>query len=89
MAECKECGAAITWLLTASGKRMPVDSETVSRGDTHYEKAAGHQNHWDTCLNARPFRAQPAPKTPRPDPDAMLDDFGRRRPNPSTKEDTP
>ena len=29
MPECRSCGAAISWLTTSSGKKMPVNSEEV------------------------------------------------------------
>ena len=33
MATCRTCGAAVTWVLTASGKRMPVDPIPIAGGN--------------------------------------------------------
>jgi len=29
--DCRSCGAAMIWVVTARGKKMPVDAEQVSR----------------------------------------------------------
>jgi hypothetical protein len=39
---CRSCGASIYWILTASGKRMPVDPDGTS--------------HFATCPNAAHHR---------------------------------
>jgi hypothetical protein len=31
MSECRSCGAEIVWVVTDSGKRIPVDAETATR----------------------------------------------------------
>lgn len=51
-AACRSCGAAIAWLVTASGAKMPVDAETVTPGDTQYDARSGHISHFKTCPNA-------------------------------------
>ena len=33
MAICKSCGARITWLETAGGKRIPIDEDPVENGN--------------------------------------------------------
>lgn len=33
MSTCRSCGAPVTWAITASGKRMPVDPEPVEGGN--------------------------------------------------------
>lgn len=33
MAECRSCGADVTWTVTANAKRMLVDSEPVPNGN--------------------------------------------------------
>jgi hypothetical protein len=44
MAECKSCGAAITWVLTEKDKPMPVDAEPVEQGNVElYRDDAGEQ----------------------------------------------
>lgn len=55
-AACRSCGAAIVWLKTSTGKNMPVDAETVTEGDTQFEKDAGHISHFATCPNAASHR---------------------------------
>lgn len=56
MSVCRSCGAAIVWLETKSGKKMPVDAETASQGDTQFEAASGHISHFSTCPNAKIHR---------------------------------
>lgn len=53
---CRSCGAPIVWLATAAGKRIPADAETVTAGDTQFEKAAGHISHFATCPEAKTWR---------------------------------
>lgn len=40
---CNSCGADIVWIVTAAGKRMPVDART-------------HESHFATCPNAAHHR---------------------------------
>lgn len=32
-AECRSCGAPIRWVLTANGRRMPLDAKAVPHGN--------------------------------------------------------
>lgn len=43
---CRGCNAAIYWVLTEKGKRMPVDPDGTP--------------HWATCPAAKRFRATPS-----------------------------
>lgn len=52
---CAACQARIIFLLTSSGKKMPVDADTVDEEDEVYEHGK-HVNHWGTCPNADQFR---------------------------------
>lgn len=56
MPTCRTCGAEIVWLKTGAGKNMPTDAETVTRGDTQFEEAAGHISHFATCPQAASHR---------------------------------
>lgn len=42
VASCSGCGAAIVWVVTTKGKRMPVDGDGTS--------------HFATCPDAKRFR---------------------------------
>lgn len=33
MSDCRSCGAAVRWVETAAGKRMPLDPEPVDGGN--------------------------------------------------------
>jgi hypothetical protein len=52
---CRECGADIVFLRTASGKTMPVNAESVEPDDVDYEHGR-HVTHWSTCTNPERFR---------------------------------
>ena len=52
---CRECGAYIIFLPTASGKRMPVDAESVDEDDEEFE-AKRHISHFATCSKPERFR---------------------------------
>jgi len=56
--KCRSCAAAIVWMPTAKGKTMPVDAETVNRGDEMYDASKGHVSHFATCPNAKEHRKQ-------------------------------
>jgi hypothetical protein len=43
IASCRSCGAAVVWIVTPAGKRMPVDVST-------------HVSHFATCPNAAQHR---------------------------------
>jgi hypothetical protein len=66
-AKCKSCGAAVTWCVTSTGKKMPVDAKEAPGGNVVLEKhplyrepfarvvAPGtgkHTSHFATCPNA-------------------------------------
>lgn len=60
---CKSCKATITWVVTANGKRMPIDAEPSFKGNirlddrnvAHFGKAAAEMegpryiSHFATC----------------------------------------
>lgn len=50
---CRSCRADITWVVTSSGKKMPVDGHVQAN---EYEPGA-HISHWSTCPDADKFRA--------------------------------
>jgi hypothetical protein len=52
---CTACQARIIFLLTSSGKKMPVDADTVDEEDEVYEQGK-HVNHWGTCTDPGRFR---------------------------------
>jgi hypothetical protein len=52
MATCRSCGAEIVWLTTSGGKRLPVNAETASPGDTEFEPRSGHIAHVADCPQA-------------------------------------
>jgi hypothetical protein len=52
---CRECGAEIVFLRTASGNTMPVNADSVEPGDTDYEHGR-HVSHFSTCTNPERFR---------------------------------
>jgi hypothetical protein len=52
---CRSCGEDIVFLLTASGKKMPVDAATVEPGDVYYE-AGKHVSHFSSCDQPEKFR---------------------------------
>jgi hypothetical protein len=43
-------------MTTTAGKRMPVDAESATPGDTQFEAAAGHISHFATCPDAKQHR---------------------------------
>lgn len=52
---CRACSAPIVWLITAAGKLIPVNSNTVETGDVNYEHGR-HVSHFTTCPKAGEFR---------------------------------
>lgn len=48
---CRSCGAAIIWLRTKSGKKMPVEAESVTGDETMFEYGK-HKSHFSLCPNA-------------------------------------
>ena len=42
-ARCASCGSAITWGLTATGRRMPVDADPSARGNIAIDHVEGRE----------------------------------------------
>lgn len=59
MSTCRDCGEYILWVITPSGKKMPIDADSAGGRDEFYEPRAGHVSHFGTCRvrNAKPARA--------------------------------
>jgi hypothetical protein len=59
---CKSCGAAILWVVTASGKRMPLDANAERRFVIEPEEPPlalsreTYSSHFATCPNAAQHR---------------------------------
>lgn len=51
----KDCDADIVWLLTAKGKNMPVNADTIRADDDRFEYGR-HIVHWADCPNVADFR---------------------------------
>lgn len=53
---CRSCGAQVVWMENPkTGKKMPVNAETVEKGDEHLD--LGHQtSHFATCPQADKWR---------------------------------
>lgn len=70
MANCKSCQAPIVWVLTANGKRMPIDAKPFTAfasgieghklgdGDTA-RTVTVHSSHFSTCPQADQHRKAP------------------------------
>ncbi len=58
---CKSCGARILWALTATGKRMPIDSEPSEKG-TLFLVGLAAIDHRSTLEDARQAREKAAPR---------------------------
>jgi len=52
---CRSCGADIVWMVTAAGKNMPADADSVGPGDTLFEFDR-HVSHFSTCPQAHKWR---------------------------------
>jgi hypothetical protein len=52
---CRTCNAKIIFLETASGKRMPVDSDTVEPDDETFD-GSRHASHFAVCPAANQHR---------------------------------
>jgi hypothetical protein len=57
IARCRSCNAQIVFLMTAAGKQMPVNADTVEAGDTEYEHGR-HVSHFSTCPNSAQHRSK-------------------------------
>lgn len=55
MTTCRSCGARIMFLLTAAGRRIPVNFDTVQPEDTHLDLTR-HIAHFATCPQAEHHR---------------------------------
>lgn len=55
LVNCRSCNALMIFLKTSSGKRMPVDAETVEAGDHTYDHRK-HKSHYATCPDAAKYR---------------------------------
>ena len=53
---CRSCNARIIFLETSSGKKMPIDADTVEAEDEVYEHGR-HVSHFSTCPDADKFRS--------------------------------
>ena len=53
----RDCGADIVWLVTAKGKDIAVNADTVKADDDQF-KYGEHIAHFTTCPNADDFRKQ-------------------------------
>lgn len=70
--QCRSCGAAIRWVYTASGRKMPIDAEPASDGNLEIVRGVAqlaqtdlfgnapcgpfYISHFATCPNARKHR---------------------------------
>lgn len=52
---CRSCGTLIVWMVTKSGKRMPVDATSAKFGDKEFDHTR-HVSHFATCPNANQHR---------------------------------
>jgi len=53
---CRSCGAPVIWIVTAKGKRMPVEAEGAKRGESHFAH----------CEHAADWRKPRTPEGNRP-----------------------
>ena len=52
---CRGCGARIVFLTTDSGKKTPVDADTVEPEDEEFEWGR-HESHFAKCPQSGQFR---------------------------------
>lgn len=52
---CRSCRARIIFLETTTGKKIPVDADTVEPEDEQFDNAR-HESHFATCPQADQFR---------------------------------
>lgn len=52
---CRGCGEQIVWFKTDAGKNMPVNVESVEKGDEQLDLKR-HVSHFSTCPAANTFR---------------------------------
>lgn len=53
---CKSCGAAITWVVTNGGKRMPLNPERRTVVTDAGAVVTGRESHFATCPQADAWR---------------------------------
>lgn len=53
--QCRSCNAPIVWFTTVSGKRTPIDADTVKPEDEVLDLKR-HTSHFATCPNANQHR---------------------------------
>jgi len=51
--DCDRCGEAIVFLRGDAGRWVPVETDSVSDGDTEYEPRSGHVDHRENCERRR------------------------------------
>jgi hypothetical protein len=52
---CRACNQRIIFLETSSGKKMPVDADTVEPDDDEFD-GSRHTTHFSTCTKPDYFR---------------------------------
>jgi hypothetical protein len=52
--KCRSCGAAIIWMKTAAGKRMPIDAEPSEKGNIVLVEDKGNFEQFDLISYAKP-----------------------------------
>ena len=52
---CRTCNARIIFLPTDTGKRMPIDADSVEAEDEEYQRGK-HVSHFSTCTNSAAHR---------------------------------
>jgi len=59
IANCKHCKQYVVWMITARGRRMPVNAESVDEADIEYSGGMpmfnhklGHESHFSSCPGA-------------------------------------
>jgi hypothetical protein len=56
MANCRSCGAKISWIVTKSGKKNPVDHDYKTIVTDEGEVVRGRESHFATCPDAEKWR---------------------------------
>lgn len=56
---CRSCGAPVVWVVTARGKRMPLDPPLVTVVDDDGRTHRGRVSHFATCPDASKHRRKP------------------------------
>ncbi len=60
---CRSCDASVVWMITNTGKNMPVDADSVDEAELEFDgmkpkfdHQAGHVSHFATCPQANQHR---------------------------------